>query len=127
MTDILAAIEAAIAEDERTAREATPGPWRWGHMWPPYKYGLLGAPHPVSGAPQSIVPSAVPDLLPSKYDAQHIARHDPARVLRQAEAHRRILAVHQLEDGGCESCTSEYWPCPTVRALAHAYGIEVEE
>jgi Family of unknown function (DUF6221) len=29
-----------------------------------------------------------------KVDAEHIARHDPARVLREVEAKRKILALH---------------------------------
>ena len=93
MTDILAAVEAAIAEDERsTCRDG------------------------------------------------HLGRR--ARGQRQIEARREILKLHGLaprRPGGvrpglvnsaCASCGKPYyfavpWPCPTVRALAYAYGIEV--
>jgi uncharacterized protein DUF6221 len=61
--------------------------------------------------------------------AGHIARHDPARVLREVTAKRTILAEHyRMEDGVCNSCSGVFmqaWPCPTVRALAAVYGEEV--
>jgi Family of unknown function (DUF6221) len=38
------------------------------------------------------------------YAAEHIARHDPARVLREVEAGRRILARHRPDGYGCEYC-----------------------
>lgn len=55
--------------------------------------------------------------------AEHIARHDPARVLREAGAGRQILALHVPmwpEDPGSVTCTrcGLAWPCATLRALA---------
>ena len=64
--------------------------------------------------------------------AEHIARHDPARVLREVEAGRTILAEHFAEDRGeslpgadCGVCyyigtpgSPAGWPCRTLRALA---------
>ncbi|EPD94626.1 hypothetical protein HMPREF1486_03179 [Streptomyces sp. HPH0547] len=70
--------------------------------------------------------------------ARHIGRHDPARVLREIDAKRRITEVHHVvggwqdEDGhdlgdGCEECghSEEYsdrggW-CETLRLLALPY------
>lgn len=64
---------------------------------------------------------------------QHIARHDPARVLREVAAKRAILdrhMPHQPAFGGlaCNWCSEdvddrpqiakESWPCPDVRSLA---------
>lgn len=73
-------------------------------------------------------------------DAHHIARHSPARVLREIEAKRRILEEHQPDRfGGCATCarpedfdddaegnrtfsrSAKLWPCPTVRLLALPY------
>jgi len=79
-------------------------------------------------------------------DAGHIVRHDPARVLREVEAKRAILAGHPFEQGTvggcCGTChgagrievywdgeeetvehvdTEMVWPCPTVRNLTAAY------
>lgn len=60
--------------------------------------------------------------------ANHIAHHDPASVLRMVAAHRKILDLHP-DDGQdqplCNGCGGEFrWPCPTLTALAEAYGIE---
>jgi hypothetical protein len=49
----------------------------------------------------------------------HIARHDPARVLREVAAKRKILAEHAQGWGHpCEAYTGPEFPCPTLRALA---------
>ena len=75
---------------------------------------------------------------PTHAQAMHIARHDPARVLREAGAKRKILAYHAPEftdyrdgDGierGTYECTEcdpggspDNWPCRTMRALAAVY------
>jgi hypothetical protein len=65
-------------------------------------------------------------------EARHIVRHDPARVLREVEAKRRILDLH-ARDHEC-SIYSDYRPgeidscgyvldgdCSTVRLLALPY------
>lgn len=60
--------------------------------------------------------------------ATHIARHDPARVLAECEAKRRIVEEHRLDQYGdriaCSPCG--FWPsadggCPTLRLLALPY------
>ena len=63
-----------------------------------------------------------------------MGRHDdPARVLREVEAKRKILAEHRIDPellpGVCYRCRygvpahweSADWPCPTLRALAAPY------
>jgi hypothetical protein len=78
-------------------------------------------------------------------DALHIVNVDPHRVLRQVEAHRRILARHHPVEtpglfvvGGprpgslmCAGCGSKGngvgstpWPCPDVQDLASIYDPE---
>jgi len=73
-------------------------------------------------------------------EGEHIAHHDPARVLRQAAAYRRILDEHrpskeavEWDDGAkpvawvdvCGCCQAVIGnvplPCPTIRALASIY------
>lgn len=54
--------------------------------------------------------------------AEHIARHDPARVLAECEAKRRIVEWHRCLDdweprGACNDCADTF-PCRTLRALA---------
>jgi Family of unknown function (DUF6221) len=57
-------------------------------------------------------------------DAAHIARHDPARVLRAVDAKRAVLRLHMAEPGQhpdfCGHDLREL-PCPTPRLLASEY------
>ena len=66
--------------------------------------------------------------------ADHVARHSPARVLREVEAKRAIVALHEPlpssygEPSVCPSCWPQPWigthplaPCPTMRNLAAVY------
>lgn len=78
--------------------------------------------------------------LEADYLADHIATHDPERVLAQCAAFRAIVDEHR--DGNADSrwegdpdplpayCTvchdytrhdAAAWPCPTLRALASIY------
>lgn len=102
LTDFLLA---RIAEDEAVATEATE---EWQFSSDEWRLGCD--------------PSVVP----------HIARHDPARILAECGAKRRIVELHAAtwvtpEDWwSCVSCgtAGEYdvfAPCPTLRALASVY------
>lgn len=61
----------------------------------------------------------------------HIARHDPARTLREVAAKRRLLDLHQpgtqeyVDGDVCMVCTLQgdgpYYPCATLRLLALPY------
>lgn len=57
----------------------------------------------------------------------HIARHDPARTLREVAAKRRILTVHRPyvpePDQACLGCYGgiEWETCPVLRAMASVY------
>lgn len=65
---------------------------------------------------------------------RHIARHDPARVLREIDAKRQLMELHHAElievtnaDGDersgyfCAECDGESFPCRTLRLLALPY------
>lgn len=90
------------------------------------------------------MPFGLPDVIAQAelhMIAAHMARHDPARVLAEVAAKRRLLDEHadygeglgQTPDGdygmipaACTTCgtPSEYavaWPCPTLRTLALSY------
>ncbi|GAQ52087.1 DUF6221 family protein [Streptomyces acidiscabies] len=60
-------------------------------------------------------------------EAAHITRHDPARVLREVDAKRQMLAIHRpyvAEPGqACLGCAGgiEWETCPVVRLLALPY------
>lgn len=67
---------ARIAEDEAVARAATPGPWEW---------------EPETEGCGSIGAVGDVGIHVSDEDAEHIARWDPARVLAECDAKRRIV------------------------------------
>ncbi|MEU8028910.1 DUF6221 family protein [Streptomyces sp. NPDC049099] len=63
----------------------------------------------------------------------HVARHDPARVLRNVEAGRALLAEHRPgEDGRCRTCAAatggsrQPAPCATLRLLALPFAAHPE-
>lgn len=92
--DLLAFLRAQLDEDERVARAATVGPWEWGPS-PTAKltWGLSGSDVPFGGWILRVNDAG----CPSTHDAQHIARWDPARVLAEVEAKRRILDAWQMQ------------------------------
>lgn len=112
MTDLIAKLRAALDDDERIARAARA------------KYFT----------------SKVLGQFSAIGDMRHAIRHDPARVLRQVAAMRKVLDLHQPfiadedePDPICQTCTEgshlydiSAYPCPTLLALAEAYGIEVQ-
>lgn len=69
----------------------------------------------------------------------HVMQHHPTRTLRDVEAARRILDIHQPDFGDCVTCFGEEgydedsdgnahryrdrvpFPCPTVRAAAVSF------
>lgn len=120
--DLIAQIRAAIDEDERMAEaafeQARHGEWE-------YRPGSDDGVYAAGGAIEVFRSDAYGYTRLGNAYGQHIARHDPARVLRQAAAHRTILEIHS----GPHSCGfSDYDdadPCGTLLAFAEAYGIEV--
>ena len=98
---------ARIAEDEAAAKAASPGGWSWGAV----------------------------DTATSVADMEHIARHDPARVLAECEAKRRIVEdadtyVSEFENeeyridqpsAGRVAGRARSWRDDLLRALATVY------
>jgi hypothetical protein len=81
MTDLVEFLRAALDEDERVARVATPGPWRLD--------AGLRLPEQIDVVSVDYF-TVCEDLEDT--DAAHIARHDPARVLAEVAAKRGLLA-----------------------------------
>jgi hypothetical protein len=110
-----------LDEDEQVARAAVmsmlDGDWQAKH----YK-----AESAVMAGPTAIVAEPV-----AQVDAEHIARHDPARVLAEVEAKRQIIAEHTVTETSefeGKTATITYCPvcrndgeCPTLRLLALPY------
>ena len=90
--NIIEFIEARIAEDEAAARNARPGPWidtrdTGTRIGPEIGDGYLMVPELELAPCEDYIPNA---------DTTHIARHDPARALRQCKSIR--TTIKHLED-----------------------------
>ena len=104
MNDLIERLKAAIDADERAALAMMPGP---------------SQPH--IQCPDGTQIYMRPNI------------NEPARTLAMVAAHRKILSEHEMWDvgpvTGCGTCDADgvastnSWPCPTVLALAEAYGI----
>lgn len=133
MTDLVERLKAAIDEDERIARAALHRPA--GGSQGVGEWTIAG--HELRDENDTLI---IKHTWPR--EADHIARHDPARVLRQCEAHRAILedaiaheavvdgefgcchTADQIAAGLCEERSVD--SNPTMQALAAIYGIETE-
>ena len=122
VVDLAAFTSARLSEDEAAAAAASDGPWDAWRGRP--GLGLRQLEHGVA-LPGQEAGSLASIATASWMDAEHIARHDPARALREVAAKRAILARHAPMGGVlnlCEQCvgdrSSERWPCEDVRAIA---------
>lgn len=86
--DVLARLTAGLDRDEAIARAACPGPWSVDDenyvetMYDKDKTAIISGGRWGGEAP----------VFDCNDDAAHILRHDPARVLRQVEAIRLVIA-----------------------------------
>lgn len=96
--EIVAFIEARLAEDERIARAATAAPWLIdeGDEVPAHSLTIKGGPDQIPTVPghETVVYSEY-IWDETRPDFAHIARWDPARVLREVAAKRGILTRYQ--------------------------------
>lgn len=127
MTELIEFLRSRLDEDQTAAAGAGAD----GPHWRGTNDGIF--PSDASRHPGAIVVGPY-DHLPDEL-AEHIARHDPARVLAEVNAKRAILDEHQplkIEGdkiAGCQTCSwrddmevlQVEWPCPTVRLLALPY------
>jgi hypothetical protein len=144
VTDLVAFLLARLDEDERWARQATPGPWAWSENHDgagevnaaERRPDLQGDGWERSQARSIANESATGDVRLA--DAVHIARHDPARLLADIAAKRQIVDEHangwegwedpptqdDIEQAYCVRCQDRRshdamrWPCPTLKLLA---------
>lgn len=128
MTDLLTWLRARLDEDEQVARGATAGPWEalWHGVQTAYEYDRPGYIHHGERVPIARNSGTVGNREAEVRNVEHIAHWDPARVLAEVDAKRRILDLHSpgrsyREDGKpvCASCRkSRIYPCQVVRLLA---------
>ena len=77
-------LRARLDEVERNARAATPGPWEQ----VPERVGWLSSAEYWHVVDCSGTPAA-------RENAEHIARHDPARALAEVDAKRKLVAAYE--------------------------------
>jgi hypothetical protein len=127
MTDLSEFLLARIAEDEAAARAASIGSasWRLDDLnetvcwWPPEREEVIETERK-HGWPLSdhwrgqTIESAGEQIAP------HIARHDPARVLAECEAKRRIVEHRRVTEASLRQYLKSG---STMRALAELDGV----
>jgi hypothetical protein len=112
VSDLTEFLLARIAEDEATARGAHPGPW---NHWPeagwievyqggptteggPYGDVIAQGIRPTGSGTDWNTPTGKGPYTGTEHTADHICRHDPARVLAECEAKRLVIqAVDSME------------------------------
>ena len=127
MDDLVRWLAEQLDEDERIARAATSGPWTLDDESYPETVYSAAKVDVVAGGRWGGEAS----VFESTADAQHIVRHDPARVLREIDAKRKLLALHEpgeteyVDGDVCMVCSERgegpYYPCVTLRLLALPY------
>ncbi|OLE25887.1 MAG: hypothetical protein AUG44_14735 [Actinobacteria bacterium 13_1_20CM_3_71_11] len=147
MTDLTARLLAVIEETERIAQGAGGGSWRVDSINEGAvvsQVDSLELEGDVAAYIDATIEYGDPVGTPLRTPiAVHVARHDPAAVLRRCAADRKILAAHEHETAliafggssfGCVVCSPDYGPgvqplgwCDTIKALAEGYGLEVGE
>ena len=148
MTDLVTWLRAQIDANEQGARAASPGGWTYGDV-DSIAGGSLYDESRMIGSLHYEQPTdhdgrIVRHLLEHEADAngRHIAVHDPARVLHQVAAMRKIVDLHRSwadepyrhphAERYCQTCSdddiswwtdsgSPEWPCPTLRLLTTVY------
>jgi Family of unknown function (DUF6221) len=127
-SDPIAFAEARLEEDEDAAKAAfdpdfDDGEWRYDESAQP-------RPRIIGAAWESSLHSGIWDCedpdddceqhrQPSRAQGEHIARHSPARALREVEAGRRLLGRHGPDAYGCQFCCHSPvgTPCADLRDL----------
>src|SRR5574337_1430284 len=125
MSDLTEFLLARISEDETLARKSSPSPWQYGDVESVAggslydKTRMIGSLH--YEQPTDHDGTIVRHLLSDEADANgaHIARHDPARVLAECEAKRRIvedrLHLDTVRPGAIRAHSE--WACRVIASI----------
>jgi hypothetical protein len=106
--DLMAFVTARLDEDEEAYRHLT---GQWGHAPEEHMYACTDG---------CLEWARDGDRLPNHHNSWMLVL-DPARVLREVEAGRRILARHQPDGFGCQYCAdgghNSDWGCADLADL----------
>ena len=142
MDDLIAFLRARLDEDEQAALSWPEGGRQWQTVGGRKLSYRNDSSEMVTAIDVSNASSLWNEQIYVKYDLddapEHIARHDPARVLAEVEAKRRILELHSYATGHSCSVTDgtgyhlNYGEvdgqsaCTTLRLLASIYDGHLE-
>lgn len=124
MDDLITWLRAQLDDDERIALAAADQfGGQGGQHWAvnPERPEVVSAPTVGHGRGVFAVVYPATTNWGEPVELEHVARHDPARVLADIAAKRRILAAHEKWcDGYCEAGfdAAHMW---SIKALASAY------
>ncbi|MEU3283316.1 DUF6221 family protein, partial [Streptomyces antibioticus] len=101
MDDLVRWLGEQLDEDERVARAAPPGPWIGTDAedigaWSVYDQEWLIASATVYTHDKPMGGKRGPGYIDASATTAHIAAHDPARVLLEVDAKRRLLDDHLI-------------------------------
>lgn len=115
MADLVAFITARLDEDQQSAQRAITA--SGGQNWRASDSGIYPEDDP-SHHPGPFIADAYGYTDP-EYGG-HIARHDPARSLREIAAKRKLLWLHSSDhnDDTCDTCRVPRASCRTLLAMA---------
>jgi hypothetical protein len=129
--DLVTFLRARLDEDERVARAAIGGPWEVGPTFGARdnRVYVRAEGDLIDSVGTCVIAGQIPNVPEWRSNAQHIARHDPARVLREVEAKRRRMERHERltafgQPDRCRWCgrdTFVPWPCPDIQGDLAVY------
>jgi hypothetical protein len=137
MDDLIAFLRARLDEDHERANASAGAPWVT--LQGVGSSQVLVDPHAIRDAKWKFGTLGHVASVEHQVDADHIARHDPARVLAEVEAKRQLLAGHEPVRGAiswdvngtpsygliCEADSTDSepvpWPCRHARLLASPF------
>lgn len=150
MSDLVEFLRARLAEDEEVARQSAD----FGGGINGYHWRVSGSHEDEGGTYWRITATAVASGheqaievvgngmsgggVHTEQVAHHAVRHDPARVLCEVEAKRRILDLHEPAEENygdgfiaercmvCDPQDPEPYPCATLRLLAAVYATHLD-
>jgi hypothetical protein len=114
MTDLVRWVRAQLAQDELIARGTGQPSTSWQNF-------------DMDGELRDDFNAGTVAYTPQAETRAHIARHDPARVLREIDAKRKLLAIHRPyvpePDQACLGCAGGimFTACPVIPLLALPY------
>lgn len=131
MDDLITFLRARLDEDEQAALSWPEGSRQWQTVGGRKLSYRNDSSEMVTAIDVSNASSLWNEQIYVKYDLddapEHIARHDPARVLAEVDAKRGLIELHEAADHEyadepvCLSCDQGGplpYPCPTLRLLA---------